>query len=1013
MMGTTEFIEDSLVEQLRPSVVAETYWKSRSVSPRKLTTMDPRTQASMGFPCPRGLCSPDPRSQEIEPSRAESLRKCRWKQKSDSVHELSSASEKRTDVVFFHGLRLGPAHEAHLSTWKSRSDTPEVWLKWLHEDNPSLRIIAVSYDASMKKDSKNGRMDIFQVSENLLHELIMAGVGKTGPVIFVGHSFGGIIAKEICRQAHLTRSLGEDIPAETTLLHNLRGLFFFGVPHRGSSFTDVLEEINFEKGELVDYVKVFSKDLARLNHVFDRLCEKYEWRVAGVGESLPTLLVKKTATDEQALPKIQVGRLKSLEGEEIQQLLEKGTLGFWGMVGVGKTTLCKAVFNDLWNEFPYTLFAEGVKRIPGDEKEFEETVLSFVHHKGKKMAPAPNLVQLRGKKLLVAFDDVEKEREIDLLRKLSRLSTESSRYIVTSQNRQMLFKIDSIHIYEVERLHWEDSKLLFKKLAFPDNQPLPKWQQECMEDVVQKCGGLPLTLEVVANYLKGCNSKDVWQQLPNYLVNAEHGETVGLDKVWMLPKISYDNLRPEAKQMFLEAATFFQERLVENHGWRHGQRLWTLSEAKLLWSMMYGNEALHWRTLVDRSLVSDVPEDSAIRVHELLKRLGHSLADTDGFKIRVDSVGNLIKILHDGKCKIKNVHTLQVVCKETSSQFLSPKLCIRCFLFQSGWISRCEHLFEHLPSDSICNMESLRFLQLVDCEFEEGKVILPRSVVVFSSQNSGKYISFPESSPLVYLSMKAFKIERLPESVCGLSNLRFLHLEAGNLLSLPDNFGNLKKLQQLKLVAQRLKELPASFGWLEDLRKVHLDCDQLKCLPETIGLLRQLQELNLGCDKLVSLPLSIGQLVALQDLSLRCNALEELPDPFGALVGLRKLELQCDELLHIPESIASLKQLRELILLCRKLRSLPQSFGELEALQDLCLQCDSLESLPDSLDDLQALQKLNLKRLCSGLSDTSESKVEYVTVFAYPGVFRTIETFELHVGNPELNEYYQYSELRV
>ncbi|BFI21577.1 protein SERAC1 [Marchantia polymorpha subsp. ruderalis] len=365
--------------------------KSRSGSLRNLTTMYPRTTIC-GFLLAvllfyfQGFRSPVPRLQEIEPSSARSFRESGWKQKSDSVHELSSASEKRTDVVFFHGLRLGPAHEAHLSSWKSRSKTGEVWLMWLHEDNPSLRILAVSYDASMKKDSKNGRMDIFQVSENLLQELIMARVGKTGPVIFVGHSFGGIIAKEICRQAHLTRSLGENIPAETTLLHNLRGLFFFGVPHSGSSFTDVLEEINFEKGELVDYVKVFSKDLARLNHVFDRLCEKYEWRVAGVGESLPTLLpngfsgvivdeasaryrdfimvnedhfsicqpasrtstsylhlvnfideihvkVRNTATDEQELPKIHV-----------QRSVKRPDLGCLWMEGGAEATILEALF---------------------------------------------------------------------------------------------------------------------------------------------------------------------------------------------------------------------------------------------------------------------------------------------------------------------------------------------------------------------------------------------------------------------------------------------------------------------------------------------------------------------------------------------------------------------------------------------------------------------------------------------------------------------------------------------
>ncbi|BBN08029.1 protein SERAC1 [Marchantia polymorpha subsp. ruderalis] len=943
-----------------------------------------------------------------------------WKRRSDSVYLLNSAElsgESAFDCVFLHGLPFKPTREAHKVTWISRTKPSEVWLNWLYEINPSIRILAVSYEDSIKKDSN---MDLYLVAENLLGELTRADVGKNRPFIFVCHCFGGIVAKAVCRRANERKEL------YTTFLQNLKGFCYFGVPHRGyRSLTDIVGKTNIAEGEWFEYVKVSSNKLSRLNELHDLLRNEYDWKVTGLGESLPTELengrrevlveeasaryfnfmivpdadhysicqpnsrdsssyqfletfietilaqVTMTAEDMQDLPQIKVGLLKEIpeisrKVEEIHQELEKHkALGFWGMVGVGKTTLCKYFFNALWNAFPYTLFAEGVKQIPGDEREFEETVLSLVHHKGKKITPAPNLVQLRGKKLLVAFDDVEKDREIELLRKLSRTLLSSSRFIVASQNRQMLNKIDGIHIVRVAPLDGEDSKLLFKTRAFPDNQPLQEWQTKCMEEIVQACGGLPSSLYDVADYLKKCDDKAVWQQINPYLMNGYRGDFVGRDKVWkpltMSDKVwkpltmSYDKLGPEEKQMFLEAATFFQERFVENHGWRHGQRQWTLSEAKVIWSMIYQYEALHWKTLVDRSLVSQVPDDSVIRIHELLKRFGHSLTDNDDFKIRVDSVENLLNILQDVDRKIKNVHTLQVVCEEISGQY-STKICLKCRIPESGGYSNCEHLSQRLPLHEICSMERLRCLQLVDCEVEKGKATLPRSVVVFSSQNSGKNISFAKSSLLVYLSMTALKIDCLPESVCGLSNLQFLHLEAGNLRSLPDNFGSLQKLRLLKLVAQKLKRLPDSFSRLQDLQKIHLECDRLKCLPESIGHLTQLQELNLKCQTLVSLPPSIGELLALQDLSLRCNALEILPDRFGALVGLQKLELQCDKLQSIPEFLARLSQLRELILVCQNLRRLPRSFlPDSEALEYVCLQCDSLEGVPDSLVAMQAL----------------------------------------------------------
>jgi hypothetical protein len=133
-------------------------------------------------------------------------------------------------------------------------------------------------------------------------------------------------------------------------------------------------------------------------------------------------------------------------------------------------------------------------------------------------------------------------------------------------------------------------------------------------DIVKKSEGLPLTLEVLGQYLKKKRNAEDWKQTLAALHEADHVEDFN-ERLWMKLRPSVENLEENAKQMFLDATTFF-----------YGSG-WTLKKALAAWRAAYGvKERLLWQTLVDRVLVYVVEDDEPIKVHEQLRSLGRKMA---------------------------------------------------------------------------------------------------------------------------------------------------------------------------------------------------------------------------------------------------------------------------------------------------------------------------------------------------------------------------------------------------
>ncbi|XP_041783016.1 protein SERAC1 isoform X2 [Anopheles merus] len=108
-------------------------------------------------------------------------------------------------------------------------------MEWLPKDFPSIRVLGLDYESSLSQWSATGcpceKYDgkLQKRAAEFLEKLATSDVGQDRPIIWVGHSMGGLLIKSIMVQA-----LESPNPKVRRLAENSRVVMFLGTPHRGS-----------------------------------------------------------------------------------------------------------------------------------------------------------------------------------------------------------------------------------------------------------------------------------------------------------------------------------------------------------------------------------------------------------------------------------------------------------------------------------------------------------------------------------------------------------------------------------------------------------------------------------------------------------------------------------------------------------------------------------------------------------------------------------------------------------
>jgi hypothetical protein len=188
------------------------------------------------------------------------------------------------EIVFIHGLNFDDdSKKPYVTTWLARDETVDnCWPStWLVEKFPNARILSISYDANVWITATEGRFDLYSLGEKLVQEMVFdeVSIGQHGcPVVFVCHSFGGLIAKQIIVSGHKKSEDGKI----GRLLCNVKAFFFYETPHRGSILANLAKCIPcLYTSPLVSDLEFMNKRTARLNDEFASL--NREWKIYDVG----------------------------------------------------------------------------------------------------------------------------------------------------------------------------------------------------------------------------------------------------------------------------------------------------------------------------------------------------------------------------------------------------------------------------------------------------------------------------------------------------------------------------------------------------------------------------------------------------------------------------------------------------------------------------------------------------------------------------------------------------------
>ncbi|XP_027350290.1 TMV resistance protein N-like [Abrus precatorius] len=620
--------------------------------------------------------------------------------------------------------------------------------------------------------------------------------------------------------------------------------------------------------------------------------------------------------------------------EEVNRLIgiwlnDVRLIGIWGMGGIGKTTIARAVYEAIKENFEISCFVPNVREVyeKNGLVQLQKDLLSRLNinscdihdlYDGKKTIRN----SLCNRKVLLVLDDVSHRSQLENLAAKKDWFGAGSRVIITTRDMHLLLIHGVYGTYEVEGLVQTDSLHLFSLKAFKQTQP-DQCYMDLSKEVVKYAKGLPLALEVLGSYLYR-RSVDVWHSALEQIKSQSHPEI--LDTL----KISYEGLNAMEKNLFLDIACFFK-------GMKRNKVIKILQNSGHY--PIIGIEVL-----IERSLVTIEWWSDNLEMHDLIQEMGRNIVfqespNDPGKRSRLWSRDEIDTVFTESK----GTEVIQGIVLN----LLQPHV--------ASW-----------STEAFSNTKQLKYLVLDDLKLQFGLNFLPSSLKVLHWRGcSLKTLPLMDRSyELSDIKLSHSEIEQVWHGEKFLEMLKHLDLSfSKNLKRLPD-FSGVPNIETLDLgFCSSLAEVHPSLVHHKKLVTLYLDyCTSLKALPSKLEM-SSLKELHLdGCSEFKILPGFGESMKHLLVLSLKGTAIRKLSTTLGCLVGLEVLNLKnCKLFVSLPDSMQRLCSLKKLVLSgCSKFRNLPE-FGEgMKYLSKLYLDGTGIRELPTSLGCLVGLVRLDL-----------------------------------------------------
>ncbi|KAF8535039.1 hypothetical protein BDD12DRAFT_754194, partial [Trichophaea hybrida] len=178
-------------------------------------------------------------------------------------------------------------------SWRNR-ETHQMWLKdLLPHDVQNIRIMSYGYNSSLlgHRKAENRLLDYQRL---FIQDIENARSGfKTRPIIFIGHSLGGILILQVLIECKRNRT-------HTHILDAMHSIMFFGTPHQGMRTYDLEEMVDAESGgyetskhNLLRQLREGSGFLETQKEELSHIWDEWKPKIVSFYETAPTLTVER------------------------------------------------------------------------------------------------------------------------------------------------------------------------------------------------------------------------------------------------------------------------------------------------------------------------------------------------------------------------------------------------------------------------------------------------------------------------------------------------------------------------------------------------------------------------------------------------------------------------------------------------------------------------------------------------------------------------------------------------